>query len=205
MAAPKMSETHRRIVGTNIFRNCDTRQKQMRYLLEHMKEPNFALINGIEVDEGKGLNTAAITFRILNTSGYGGMPRNSSNPPTYGSIANFMASIQDYFPRELRSANEPKRLWSFRSFQDNGQQQFSKETRELLDEMVEWLHGMRNKIEDFLASKYYREGKFNQLEVLKRRFKDEWSERTEQQVDADVKADTDIKIVIDDYEGEQND
>jgi hypothetical protein len=67
--------------------------------------------------------------------------------------------------------------------------------------MVEWLHGMRNKIEDFLASKYYREGKFNQLEVLKRRFKDEWSERTEQQVDADVKADTDIKIVIDDYEG----
>ena len=201
MAAPKMSETHRRIVGTNIFRNCDTRQKQMRYLLEHMKEPNFALINGIEVDEGKGLNTAAITFRILNTSGYGGMPRNSSNLPTYGSIANFMASIQDYFPRELRSANEPKRLWGFRSFQDNGQQQFSKETRELLDEMVEWLHGMRNKIEDFLASKYYREGKFNQLEVLKRRFKDEWSERTEQQVDADVKADTDIKIVIDDYEG----
>ena len=204
MAAPKMSETHKRIVGTNIFRNCDTRQKQMRYLLEHMKEPNFALINGIEVDEGRGLNTAAITFRILNTSGYGGSPRNSSNPPTYGSIANFMASIQDYFPRELRSTNEPKRLWSFRSFQDNGQQQFSKATRELLDEMVEWLHGMRNKIEDFLASKYYREGKFNQLEVLKRRFKDEWSERTEQQVDADVKADTDIKIVIADYDGEQN-
>lgn len=201
MAAPKMSETHKRIVGANIFNNCDTRQQQMRYLLEHMKEPNFALINGIEVDEGKGLNTAAITFRILNTSGYGGQPRNSSNPPTYGSIANFMASIQDYFPRELRSANEPKRLWSFRSFQDNGHQQFSKETRELLDEMVEWLHGMRNKIEDFLASKYFREGKFNHLEVLKRRFKDEWSERTEQQVDADVKADTDIKIVIDDYEG----
>ena len=53
MAAPKMSETHRRIVGTNIFRNCDTRQQQMRYLLEHMKEPNFALINGIEVDKAK--------------------------------------------------------------------------------------------------------------------------------------------------------
>jgi hypothetical protein len=59
---------------------------------------------------------------------------------------------------------------------------------------------MKTKIEDYIASHYFREGKLNHLEVLKRRYKDEWSERTEQQIDADVKADNEIKIVIDDYE-----
>ena len=50
--------------------------------------------------------------------------------------------------------------------------------------MCDWLFKMKNKIEDYIASRYFRDGRVNHLETLKRRFKDNWSERTEQQVDA---------------------
>ena len=56
--------------------------------------------------------------------------------------------------------------------------------------MIDWLMTMKYKIEDYIASRYFREGKINHLETLKRRFKDDWSERTEQQVDATVQDNT---------------
>ena len=33
-----------RVVGSNLLQNCKLRQKQMRYLLENMSEPDFSLI-----------------------------------------------------------------------------------------------------------------------------------------------------------------
>ena len=45
---------------------------------------------------------------------------------------------------------------------------------------------MKTKIEDYIASRYFRDGRLNHLESLKRRFKDDWSERTEQQVEANI-------------------
>jgi hypothetical protein len=105
-----------------------------------------------------------------------------------------MAGIQDYLPANLRSKQNPYRLWSHRSFQQIDTQVIAEETRELLDDMCDWLVMMKTKIEDYIASHYFREGKLNHLEVLKRRFKDEWSERSEQLVDADVKQDTELNI-----------
>ena len=52
--------------------------------------------------------------------------------------------------------------------------------------MCDWLFKMKTKIEDYIASRYFRDGRLNHLETLKRRFKDDWSERTEQQVDATI-------------------
>lgn len=201
--SPKMTDTHKRILGNNLLQNCKLRQKQMRYLLENMTGPDFSLItstkslsNSFNIDD-EGLNEAGITYRILNSQGFGRNHTESNTPPSYGSVANFMAGIQDYLPANLRSKQNPYRLWSHRSFQSDN---IAEETRELLDDMCDWLVMMKTKIEDYIASHYFREGKLNHLEVLKRRYKDEWSERTEQQIDADVKADNEIKIVIDDYE-----
>ena len=203
--APKMGESRKRLLGFNLQQNCKLRQKQMRYLLENMKGPDFSLItstralsNSFDIDD-EGLNEAGITYRILNSQGFGRGRHESNTPPSYGSVANFMAGIQDYLPANLRSKQNPYRLWSYRSFQSDTQT-IAEETRELLDDMCDWLVMMKTKIEDYIASHYFREGKLNHLEVLKRRYKDEWSERTEQQIDADVKADNEIKIVIDDYE-----
>lgn len=198
MAAPKMDDTGKRIVGNNLITNCKTRQKQMKYILDNMKSPNFALIDNCsnDVDDDK-LNTAGITFRILNSQGFGNGSHSSNALPTWGSVANFMASIQDYLPRSIRTKQNPYRLWSHRSFQQNDTQIIAEDTQELLNDMCDWLFMMKTKIEDHITSRYYREGRLNHLEVLKRRYKDEWSERTEQNIEATVQ-DTELKVVIED-------
>ena len=194
--APKLEESGKRICGINLLSNCKTRQKQMKYLMENMREPDFSLLVSKSVDiDDDALNTAGITFRILNSQGFGNGSHNSNTPPTWGSVANFMASIQDYLPKSLRTKQNPYRLWSHRSFQQNDTQVISEDTQELLNDMCDWLFKMKYKIEDYIASRYFREGKINHLETLKRRFKDEWAERVEQQVDATVQ-DNKIEVLF---------
>lgn len=199
MGAPKLEESGKRIQGNNLLNNCKTRQKQMKYLLENMKEPNFDLIDAKPVNEDNDeLNTAGITFRILNSQGFGNGAHLSNTPPSWGSVANFMASIQDYLPKSLRTRQNPHRLWSHYSFQQNGTQVIAEYTQELLNDMCAWLMTMKTKIEDYITSHYFSEGRINHLEILKRRFKDEWSERTEQNIDANVNNDTELNVIIED-------
>lgn len=201
-----------RIQGKNLLNNCERRQKQMRYLLENMSEPDFSLIecqgslnDSFNIaDQSENLNTAGITWRILNSQGFGNGSHDSNTPPSWGSVANFMAHIQDYLPKSLRTSQNPYRLWSRHSFQQTETQIIAEETQELLNDMCDWLEMMKRKIQDYITAHYYREGKMQYCEILKRRFKDEWSERNEQKVEAEVKQDTDIRIVIGDYEDETN-
>lgn len=193
------------INGYNLQRNCALRQKQMRYILENMSEPNFSLIESNETLNGTfnladhdTLNTAGITWRILNSQGFGNGEHKSNTPPSWGSVANFMASIQDYLPSDLRTKQNPYRLWSHWSFQKNDTQVIADETQELLNDMCDWLENMKKKIEDHVSARYFREGKPQYIEVLKRRYKDEWSERTEQNIDANVNTDTELNVIISD-------
>ena len=193
--------------GQNILQAAKLRQKQMQYILDNMTEPDFSLIecpkqiaDEFNMDYREVLNGAGITWRILNTQGFGSGQHNSSTPPSYGSVANFMRDIQCYLPKSLQSRRPAEKLWSHWSFQVNDTQKFAEKTKELLDQMVEWLIVMRQKIEDYITARYYRDGRLNQLEILKRRFKDNWSEKIEQSVDAEVKEDTTININIEDYD-----
>lgn len=193
------------INGYNLQRNCALRQKQMRYILENMSEPNFAMIESNDTLSGTfnlanndTLNTAGITWRILNSQGFGNGEHKSNTPPSWGSVAKFMASIQDYLPSSLRTKQNPYRLWSHRSFQQNDTQVIANVTQELLNDMCDWLENMKKKIEDHVSARYFREGKPQYIEVLKRRYKDEWSERTEQTVDANVNSDTELNVIISD-------
>lgn len=198
MGAPKLGETGKRINGNNLLINCKTRRKQMKYLMDNMIEPDFALIDDKPVDENdEALNTAGITYRILNSQGFGNGAHSSNTLPSWGSVANFMASIQDYLPKSLRTKQNPYRLWSHYSFQQNDTQVIAEDTQELLNDMCDWLFKMKTRIEDCIASRYFRNGRVNHLETLKRRFKDDWSERTERQVDATVQ-DTELKVIIED-------
>lgn len=193
------------INGHNLLRNCALRQKQMKYILENMSEPNFAMVESNDSLSGTfnlashdTLNTAGITWRILNSQGFGNGEHKSNTPPSWGSVANFMASIQDYLPSNLRTKQNPYRLWSYRSFQQNDTQIIAEETQELLNDMCEWLENMKKKIEDQVTARYFREGKPQYIEMLKRRYKDEWSERTEQNIDANVNNDTELNVIISD-------
>ena len=193
--------------GQNILQAAKLRQKQMQYILDNLTEPDFSLIecpkqiaDEFNMDDREVLNGAGITWRILNTQGFGNGQHASSTPPSYGSVANFMRDIQCYLPKSLQSRRPAEKLWSHWSFQVNDTQKFAEKTKELLDQMVEWLIVMRQKIEDYITARYYRDGRINHLEILKRRYKDDWSEKIEQSVDAAVKEDTTININIEDYD-----
>ena len=207
MAAPKLKESGKRIIGQNILTGCKLRQKQMQYILDNLSEPDFSLIecpkqiaDEFNMDDREVLNGAGITWRILNTQGFGNGQHNSSTPPSYGSVANFMRDIQCYLPKSLQSRRPAEKLWSHYSFQVNETQKFAEKTKELLDQMVEWLIVMRQKIEDYITARYYRDGRINHLEILKRRYKDDWSEKIEQSVDADVKEDKTVEIIFEDVD-----
>lgn len=189
----------------NIIQAARVRQKQMQYILDNLTEPDFSLIecpkqiaDEFNMDDREILNGAGITWRILNTQGFGNGQHNSSTPPSYGSVANFMRDIQCYLPKSLQSTRPADKLWSHWSFQPGNT--LAEKTKELMDQMIEWLIMMRQKIEDYMTARYYRDGRINHLEILKRRFKDDWSEKIEQDVNAEVKEDTTININIEDYD-----
>lgn len=199
-AAPKLKDSGKRITGNNLLSNCKTRQKQMKYLMENMREPDFSLIDAKSVDENdEVLNTAGITYRILNSQGFGNGAHSSNALPSWGSVANFMASIQDYLPKSLRTHQNHYRLWSHRSFQQNDTQVIAEDTQELLNDMCDWLFKMKTKIEDYIASRYFRDGRINHLETLKRRFKDDWSSQIEEKIQATTNNDMSINIKFEDY------
>ena len=193
--------------GQNILQAAKLRQKQMQYILDNLTEPDFSLIecpkqiaDEFNMDDRELLNGAGITWRILNTQGFGNGSHSSNTPPSYGSVANFMRDIQCYLPKSLQSRRPAEKLWSHYSFQVNDTQKFAEKTKELLDQMVEWLIVMRQKIEDYITARYYRDGRINHLEILKRRYKDDWSEKFEQSVDADVKEDKTVEIIFEDVD-----
>lgn len=177
----------KRLCGRNLLLNCQTRQKQMVYLLENMSEPDFSLIDEDIVDiDSKDFNPAGITWRILNHNLVGQGHNKSSSYPTWTSIARFMASIQDYLPKNLRTKQNPTRLWSRGSFPQTEDTNVAEYTQELLNDMCEWLSNFKSKIEDHISSKYFRFGKNQYIETLKRRYKETWGDRIEQSIDANV-------------------
>lgn len=209
--APKMSDRGK-IIGHNLIEGSKKRNAQMRFLLENMREPDLGMMQNMTTvkslesefdleseEEPEWFNSQGITFRILNSQGFGRGRHDTENDPTYMSVAIFMNSIQDYLPESLRSKRDGYQLWKKQSFVSTNT--FADDTRELLDRMVNWLIMMRDKIEDLLTSKYYITGKNHQLEMLKRRYKDHWSEKVEQEVVADVNQDTTVNVIFEDYDG----
>ena len=208
--APKMSERGK-IVGHNLIDGCKKRNAQMKFLLKNMREPDLGMMQDpttarsltsefdiVDTQEEEWFNSQGITFRILNSQGFGRGRHDTDNDPTYMSVAIFMNSIQDYLPESLRAKRDGYQLWKRQSFVSTNT--FSEETTELLDRMVNWLIMMRDKIEDQLTSKYYISGKNHQLEMLKRRYKDHWSEKVEQEVVADVSQDTTVNVILEDFD-----
>ena len=200
--APKMSERGK-IVGHNLINGMILRNKQMSYILETMNEPEFGILQSFKplaesfemAENPDGLNRSGITWRILNSQGFGNGDHSSNNEPSYMSVAIFMRDIQQYLPKELRPKKDGYQLWKRQSFV--GTNTFGEETRELLDQMIDWLIRMKKMIEDKITSIYYVNGRSHHLEILKRRYKDDWSEKIEQSIDASV-ADKKIEVTFED-------
>lgn len=204
--APKMSERGK-ITGHNLLVGMRLRNKQMRYILETMNEPEFGILQSFKhlaesldmVENPDGLNRSGITWRILNSQGFGNGDHSSNNEPSYMSVAIFMRDIQQYLPKDLQSKKSGYQLWKRQSFVETNT--FGEETVELLDQMIDWLIRMKKMIEDKITSIYYVNGRSHHLEILKRRYKDDWSEKIEQAVDANVNQDTTVNVILEDFDG----
>lgn len=182
--------------GNNILVAKKKRIEQIEYLIENMREPDTRFKDLFSDDE---LNTASITLRILNTINHGGPRSNSFDTiNSFFSLASFMNSIQEYFPKKMRVKY---RLWSQYSF--NGET-LSEEMKEAMQNLSEWFCNMKYKVLDVITGNYYIEGKVQQLEILKRRFKELYSERTEQNINADINEDGDINITIAEVDDNNN-
>ena len=202
MSAPKMSVSGK-ITGHNLIQGMKARNRQMKFILDNIKEPDLGMMTtgsvasiaesfGMEDVHGEDVNTQGITWRILNSQGFGRGAHTEDQEPTYMSVAVFMRDIQCYLPESLRAKRKNYQLWKKGSF--NPTNTFSEETTELLDQMVEWLWMMKNKIEDLIASRYFVNGRNHHLEILKRRYKDGWSEKIEQVVDNNISGAKSLKI-----------
>lgn len=177
--------------GNNILVAKKRRIEQVEYLIENMRKPDTRFKKEFNKDE---LNTASITLRILNTINHGG-PRSNTfdSVNSFYSLASFMNSIQEYFPKDMQVKYK---LWSPYSFLEGRNNVLSEEMTEAMQNLSEWFCNMKYKVLDVITGNYYIEGKVQQLEILKRRFKELYSERTEQNINADINEDSDINITI---------
>jgi len=164
------------------------RKRQLEFLLT-IDEP---LLGPIYKDD-TGLSLTGITMTILN-HGRATSKDNDGNTSLY-SIITFMRDIQQYLPYDLRPSDRKCRdLWSRKQSVED----FSDNVQDLLRQVADWYDTMKKAIMNTLSSEYYCEGKMQYIELLKRRYKEQYSEKVEQEVIADVKADNTINICIED-------
>lgn len=197
-----MAATYNAVKKRKILRN-----KQMKWLLENFVEPvytpdcsnnmaslsdTFSIPNNIDKDM-VGYNPCGITMTLLN---YEPKTTKATEMSYYG-VATVMRNLQPYLPKKLRSSVENYKLWNPRSFEP-ANSKFDDDTVELLEQMIDWVRSMKSRIQDDLSNKYMLGGKPQYLELLKRRFKNQYSERTEQTVDANVNTDSVINVIISD-------
>ena len=166
----------------------EKRNAQMAWLLENFTEPcympdcknNMSSLSDTfqindDLDEDMiGYNPCGITMTLLNYE-----PKNTKAPEmSYYGVATFMRSIQYYLPNKLRSKTEPFKLWNPRSFEP-ANSTFDETTVELLEQIMDWIMSMKGRILNDLTNKYMLGGKNQYLELLKRRYKNQYSEKVE--------------------------
>lgn len=169
------------------------RLAQMKFLLENFSKPVLvADANGDIKFEENGYSPTGISLALLN-SNIENMCKGDVISPNQ--ISTFMSHIQGYLPKELRPSDyRCKPIFTCNTFSSNCD--MGEETKEIIEAMREWYYCMKRQIMNDITFKYYREGKVQYNEILKRRFKNEYSEKVEQTVDANVNSDNQINIVV---------
>lgn len=173
---------------------------QMQFLLENFEKPeiNMGNFDRMEVEEN-GYCPTGITMSIINFNSH-------AKEYNYTTISSFMAKIQTYLPKDLRITTYKKQrknekespLWNPRNINETKPDEIGEETKEYLDLMVDWFTAMKAKCLNDLTFSYIMQGKPQYIEVMKRRWKDTYSEKVEQAVDAHVNGDNTVNIIIED-------
>ena len=166
--------------------NKKERIAQIDFLLKVMTEPVFApetssfdALNNTfstEDNENLGMDRCGITMAVLNFRNL--KTGHAENSDGSYALQSFMRNIQDYLPIKLRSKCWGKGNWALNKTGAEAHGA-SKEMLDKFDDLRDWLITFRTKIENDLSSKFIMGNKPQYLETLKRRFKENWSEKLE--------------------------
>ena len=161
---------------------CELRKKQLLWVMDNFTEPVYtpdcannmaSLSDTFNVQDDidlEGYNPCGITMTILNFE-----PINTSlSEFSNASVARIMRDMQCYLPKTLRMIG----LWNPKSW-NAGNSTIPEETMELMGNFSEWILCMKSRILNDFTTKYILGGKLQFLEIMKRRYKRQYSERTE--------------------------
>jgi len=146
----------------------------VEWLIENIVEPELH-----ENEDKSNSDKVNIWFMIMN---YGNVSTKEYEQ-NKERIVKFISYIQCYLPEKFRD-----------------REIYKKQLRDLeVVQMFEhWFFECKQKLQNFLTREYFNKGRLKDLEILKRRYKENWSESkvVDLTADANMKVDADTKIEI---------
>lgn len=181
---------------------CELRRNQLIWIMDNFTGPvyvpecsnsmaslsdTFRLENNNELE---GYNACGLTMAILNYE-----PKNTkATEMSYYGVATFMRNIQVYIPKFLRYKDIT--LWNPSSW-STGTSTISESTAEIMNKFTNWLFSMKSRILDDFTVKYLMGGKPQYLEIMKRRYRRQYSDKYEPELE-NTTNNTDVQIVFED-------
>lgn len=146
----------------------------MEWLVSTIVEPEL-----VENEDKSNADIVNIWFMIMNY-GYSGARESLENDDR---VVRFISYIVNYLPEQFREREMYKRR-----IRD----------MEIVETFEHWFFECKQKLQNYLAREYFARGRMKDLEILKRRYKENWSESkvVDLTADANMKVDKDSKLEI---------
>lgn len=170
---------------------CELRKKQLLWLMDNFTGPVYtpdcsnnmaSLSDAFNIEDNnelEGYNACGLTMAILNYE-----PKNiKAYEMSYYGVATFMRNVQIYLPKFLRYKNIT--LWNPSSW-STGTSNVAESTTEIMDKFTNWLFSIKSRILDDFTVKYLMGGKLQYLEIMKRRYRRQYSDKPEQELEKNI-------------------
>ena len=146
----------------------------VEWLTTNVVEPDL-FVN----EDGSNENLVNIWFMVMN---YGQITA-KENAENENRILRFLSYVSSYLPDELKNHE----IYKFRI-----------RDKDLVETFEHWLFESKQKLQNYLAREYFAKGRLKDLEILKRRYKENWSESkvVDLTADASMKVDGDSRLEI---------
>lgn len=164
----KMSEAHQ-----------DKEKRENHWEIVEWLQANIVEPDLFVKEDGSNENLVNIWFMVMN---YGQITA-KENAENENRILRFLSYVSSYLPDELKNHE----IYKGRI-----------RDKELVETFEHWLFESKQKLQNYLAREYFAKGRMKDLEILKRRYKENWSESkvVDLTADANMKVDGDSRLEI---------
>lgn len=162
----------------------------IHWLLEWYTEPEWTDCAGLNdafymEDVNKGARKDKMTYQFLITrQGYNPSPSGTSNQSRFET---WYRNNRDYLPEWLRNIKMGPGYLSINP-KDT-------ESQELLRKFNDWFDNMMNKVELDITQRYFLNGAKRHLDILERRFRNNWNLKCEPSIKVEKNTDTPEVII----------